>query len=137
MSGGVTEAWIVRMTKKTAVRISCHYDLSWHFSFTLPLSKLFGYHLKCVNHLAAPESCTENMKQCDHGMCISKNLWCNGDNDCGDFSDEMNCADWIDHSQIEIVCDDKQFQCKNNKTICLEKSKRCNGFADCPKGMHF
>ncbi|XP_055304750.1 putative vitellogenin receptor [Sitodiplosis mosellana] len=83
-----------------------------------------------------PEKCTDDMMQCEHGTCISKSLWCNGANDCGDFSDETGCEAW-NKDQVEIVCGDgetKMFQCRNNKTICLDMSKRCNGYADCPKG---
>lgn len=89
-----------------------------------------------VNIFLALEECKSDMKRCEHGMCISKSLWCNGVNDCGDFSDEENCDNWK-HEQVEITCGDgesKLYQCKNNKTICLQMSKRCDGKADCPKG---
>ncbi|GFT37964.1 CUB domain-containing protein [Nephila pilipes] len=36
-------------------------------------------------------SCNETM-QCDNKMCLHPDWLCNGINDCGDFSDERNCA---------------------------------------------
>ncbi|XP_031628154.1 putative vitellogenin receptor isoform X2 [Contarinia nasturtii] len=105
----------------------------------IPNAWLCDGSLDCSNdeENCVSEECAENMMRCEHGTCISKALWCNGDNDCGDFSDEINCAEWFHSERVEVECgdgDSKLFQCKSNKTICLDMEKRCNGYTDCPKG---
>ncbi|KAM3599925.1 uncharacterized protein V6R79_013879 [Siganus canaliculatus] len=44
-----------------------------------------------------PVDCKDNFK-CDNGRCINSTLTCNRQNDCGDNSDERDCADFT------VVC---------------------------------
>lgn len=79
--------------------------------------------------------CPKDFRKCEHGQCIDKKMWCDGNNDCGDFSDEINCSSA--ESEIEIVCGDddpETFQCTSDKKICLDIAARCNGTAECPRG---
>lgn len=80
--------------------------------------------------------CPANARQCTHGGCIDERLWCDGENDCGDFSDEINCNSAI---EMGLVCGsgdnpEDYYQCTSDPTICLNHTARCNGTADCPRG---
>ncbi|KAF4523168.1 hypothetical protein B566_EDAN002426 [Ephemera danica] len=60
---------------------------------------------------------------CKNGKIIPWNHHCNGDNDCGDESDEVNCS---------AVNTDNLFACNDGKLITL--AWRCDGKKDCDDG---
>lgn len=39
-----------------------------------------------------PDGCEPNEYQCDNKKCVMKTWRCDSDDDCGDGSDERNCA---------------------------------------------
>ncbi|KAJ3598041.1 hypothetical protein NHX12_001555 [Muraenolepis orangiensis] len=55
---------------------------------------------------------------CMSGICISKDLKCDGWNDCGDMSDEMKCK-----------CEEDQFSCANG--MCKPQYWVCDRVNDC------
>ena len=59
--------------------------------------------------------------RCADGECISNIWWCNGEQDCKDNSDEMNCE--------EKQCPASEFKCANNE--CVPMGWRCDGYQDC------
>lgn len=53
--------------------------------------------------------------------CIHKDWFCDGENDCWDFSDEQNCA--------KKFCDINKFECRNGN--CISFDQVCDGKNNC------
>ncbi|XP_053183488.1 suppressor of tumorigenicity 14 protein homolog isoform X1 [Scomber japonicus] len=62
-----------------------------------------------------------NKFACNSGICIGKELKCDGWNDCGDMSDEMKCK-----------CEKDQFSCTNG--LCKPRMWVCDRVNDCGDG---
>lgn len=94
----------------------------------------------------APRECEEDEFQCQNGYCI-RSLWhCDGDNDCGDNSDEQ-CGRYTElhpackHSDFNSYflcpsdmrkCSDKEFRCTDGS--CIAEHWYCDGDTDCKDG---
>jgi hypothetical protein len=70
------------------------------------------------NMFTALRTCPPGYFQCHNDRCVSINQTCNQVNDCGDFSDELNCS-----------CSDDHFRCASGH--CIHASLRCDNEPDC------
>lgn len=69
----------------------------------------------------AEPTCSSNEFQCKSGRCIPQNFRCDQENDCGDHSDEFECAN--------VTCASSQFACENGR--CIPNIWKCDSENDC------
>ncbi|KAI9558491.1 hypothetical protein GHT06_015278 [Daphnia sinensis] len=85
----------------------------------------------CSSSLSPDKSrpaCHHNEFRCLNRRCVLKLFYCDGDDDCGDLSDEPPyCAHVSKHH-----CPSNEFQCRNRK--CIPRAKTCDGRDDCDDG---
>jgi hypothetical protein len=71
-------------------------------------------------------NCTADEFTCANGRCIQKRWFCDGQDDCGDNSDEG------DHCPEDSCPPENNFNCGDN--ICIPNKRKCDGFVDCSNG---
>lgn len=97
--------------------------------------------MNCENTIR--RNCTNNEFECKNGPCVDKSMLCDGDNDCGDYSDEtgIECCEkdcWNFFLIIQILffianvsCDSLvKFKCRFSG-LCINIYSTCNKVNNC------
>uniref|UniRef100_A0A8C1SK69 Low density lipoprotein receptor-related protein 1Ba n=1 Tax=Cyprinus carpio TaxID=7962 RepID=A0A8C1SK69_CYPCA len=106
-------------------------ESSSHGGFEVPPS-VFPYFIFAItiflddcgdgrSEVGCVHACSVAQFQCSSGKCIPEHWMCDGDNDCGDLSDE------------NTTCSRTEFHCRGDGT-CVPEIWRCDGDKDCEDG---
>ncbi|XP_030649961.1 low-density lipoprotein receptor-related protein 3 [Chanos chanos] len=93
-----------------------------------------GFRLSYIRGRLGQSSCQNDEYLCGNGKCVPRTWRCNGLDECGDNTDERNCAPPPTAARSSL-CPPGMLQCTQVKsTRCLPTSLRCNAVRDCPDG---
>ena len=66
-------------------------------------------------------ACRVNDFVCHNGRCLSRAFVCDGNDDCGDLTDETGCAASGSKKLGQVTCSKSQFSCGPGTGVCILK----------------
>ncbi|XP_068434980.1 low-density lipoprotein receptor-related protein 3 isoform X2 [Clinocottus analis] len=93
-----------------------------------------GFRLSYIRGHLGQSSCQSDEFLCGNGKCLPRSWKCNGQDECGDATDERSCSPPPTEARPglcplgSLVCTEAQ------STRCLPAALRCNGVRDCADG---
>uniref|UniRef100_A0A3Q4GBU5 Low density lipoprotein receptor-related protein 3 n=1 Tax=Neolamprologus brichardi TaxID=32507 RepID=A0A3Q4GBU5_NEOBR len=93
-----------------------------------------GFRLSYIRGHLGQSSCQSDEFLCGNGKCLPRSWKCNGQDECGDASDERSCLPTPTEAQPGL-CPFGSLPCtEGQSTRCLPTALRCNGARDCHDG---
>ncbi|XP_026148740.1 low-density lipoprotein receptor-related protein 3 isoform X2 [Mastacembelus armatus] len=93
-----------------------------------------GFRLSYIRGHLGQSSCQPDEFLCGNGKCLPRSWKCNGQDECGDATDERSCSPPPTEAQHSL-CPFGSLPCTEaQSTRCLPAALRCNGARDCPDG---
>ncbi|KAM4597366.1 low-density lipoprotein receptor-related protein 3 isoform 1-T1 [Fundulus diaphanus] len=93
-----------------------------------------GFRLSYIRGHLGQSSCQSDEFLCGNGKCLPRSWKCNGQDECGDATDEHSCSP-PPTEPLPSLCPLGSLPCTEAQTTrCLPASLRCNGDRDCRDG---
>uniref|UniRef100_A0A3P8RN04 Low density lipoprotein receptor-related protein 3 n=1 Tax=Amphiprion percula TaxID=161767 RepID=A0A3P8RN04_AMPPE len=93
-----------------------------------------GFRLSYIRGHLGQSSCQSDEFLCGNGKCLPRSWKCNGQDECGDATDERSCSPPPTEAQPGL-CPFGSVPCTEaQSTRCLPAALRCNGARDCRDG---
>ncbi|XP_017281395.1 low-density lipoprotein receptor-related protein 3 isoform X2 [Kryptolebias marmoratus] len=93
-----------------------------------------GFRLSYIRGHLGQSSCQSDEFLCGNGKCLPRSWKCNGQDECGDATDERGCSPPPTESSPGL-CSAGSLPCTEAQTTrCLPAALRCNRAWDCPDG---
>ncbi|XP_041849421.1 low-density lipoprotein receptor-related protein 3 isoform X2 [Melanotaenia boesemani] len=93
-----------------------------------------GFRLSYIRGHLGQSSCQSDEFLCGNGKCLPRSWKCNGQDECGDATDERGCSPPPTDFQPGL-CPIGTMPCTEAQTTrCLPAALRCNRARDCPDG---
>ncbi|XP_068174430.1 low-density lipoprotein receptor-related protein 3 [Antennarius striatus] len=93
-----------------------------------------GFRLSYIRGHLGHSSCQSDEFLCGNGKCLPRSWKCNGQDECGDGTDERSCSPPPTEAQSGL-CPLGSISCTEaQSTRCLPAALRCNGAHDCADG---
>lgn len=105
-------------------KIALHFK--WHQWRPLLLLTFLVLQLGFGANFVKGEACSTHQFECAKGQCIPQTWMCDGENDCGDFSDEQHCT------ETTVSCSETEYACSSGR--CIPARWQCDREQDCDDG---